>query len=103
MQKERFAIGVLGITATILLVGVVLLATSRPAGGTDMNDSGGDYAMATVQGTSSTDYILVTDAATRRMILYEYALNRGRLEPIAAQDLAQLMPPEDRSRDRGRR
>jgi hypothetical protein len=103
MQKERFAIGVLGITATILLVGVVLLATSRPASGTAMNARGGDYVMCTVQGTSSTDFILVTDAATQRMILYEYALNRGRLEPAAAQDFTQLREAVQPTRGRGRR
>jgi hypothetical protein len=102
MQRERFAIGVLSLTATILLVGVVLLATSRPAVGTGMNARGGDYVMATVQGTSSTDFILVTDAATQRMILYEYQLNRGRLEPAAAQEMSQLAPPDDRGRSRRR-
>jgi preprotein translocase subunit SecG len=100
MEKNRFAIGVLSITATVLLVGVILLSASRPVQGGGMNAQGGDYVMATVQASASTECILVVDAATSQLILYQYNLNSQRLEPLQKQDISL---PSDRDASRGPR
>lgn len=102
MDRNRFAIGVLSITATVLLVGVILLSAADPVRGIGMNARGGDYVMTTVQSGSSTENLLVVDAAADRLILYQYNVTRQRLEPLAAQDIRQLVRPDERSGRSGR-
>lgn len=73
LDAKTLAIGVLSVTACILLVGlIVVLSVSRPAMATGQNDRGGDYILLTQQISNSTEAILVIDAASRRMNMYGF-------------------------------
>jgi hypothetical protein len=72
IDGKTFAIGVLSITACILLVGF-LLVTMQPVYGIGETDRGGDYIMLTQQLTNSQEGVIIIDAASRQMTLY--ALN----------------------------
>lgn len=73
-DPKNLAIGVLSITATILLVGVLLagLFTTQEARAFAQIDRGGDYIVVTGQFSSTSELIYVTDAAAQRMNLYSY-------------------------------
>ncbi len=92
MDPRNFAIGVLSTTATILLVGVVLLF-SRPddvrAGG--MTASGGGY-IVTVGSLTQNDeeLVYVIDASTDKMIAYRFDGNRRQIELVQGIDFAEL-------------
>jgi hypothetical protein len=89
-NNENLVIGVLSITATILLVGLILVLAGSEnqalafSGG---NDRGGDYVMATGQFSSSTDLVFVTDAAANRMNIYGYDRTTRELRLYDAHDL----------------
>jgi len=104
LDGRTLAIGVLSITACILFVGLLLIVSMpTPAQAIGMNDSAGDYKMATQQLTSSTEGVIVIDAAAKRMILYGFDYNRRQVVPLSAFDLAQLPTPGPREAPRGPR
>lgn len=75
MQDNRnLTIGVLSITATVLLVGVILttLGGFTPVQALGQIDRGGDYIMVTGQFTENTELVYITDAAAQRLNLYSY-------------------------------
>lgn len=83
LDGRTFAIGILSITACVLLVGYLLLATQpTPAYATGQVDRGGDYILATEQLSSSQEGVIVIDTAARRMSLYILDMNQHRLRPI---------------------
>lgn len=73
-DSKNLAIAVLSITATVLLVGVILggLFTANEALAIGQTDRGGDYIMVTGQFTQNSELIFVTDAAAQRLNLYSY-------------------------------
>jgi hypothetical protein len=74
IDGRTFAIGVLGITACMLFVGLLLVAAQpNPAYAIGETDRGGDYIMVTQQLTNSQEGVIIIDAASRQMTLY--ALN----------------------------
>jgi hypothetical protein len=89
-NRENLAIGVLSITATVLLVGVILAFSGGEnqalafSGG---NDRGGDYVMATGQFSSSTDLVFLTDAAAGRLNVYGYDRTQRELKLWDSHDL----------------
>ena len=92
MDSRHFAIGVLSTTATILLVGVVLLY-SRPEDvrADGMTTSGGGYVM-TVGGLTQGDeqIVYVLDTSTDKMVVYRFDTNRHQIEILQGIDLAEL-------------
>lgn len=73
-DNKNYVIGVLSITATILLVGL-LLATSQhaqPAYAAGQIDRGGDYIMLTGKFSQSNELVYVTDAAAQRINAYSW-------------------------------
>ena len=82
-MKERsdLAIGVLSITAVILLVGVfVTLSQQSPVQAIGLLDRGGDYILVTGQFTENTELVYVTDAAAQRMNVYSYEQSTRQFE-----------------------
>lgn len=73
-DSRNLAIGVLSITATVLLVAVILstLITGNEAKAIGQIDRGGDYIVVTGQYTENTELVYVTDAAAQRLNLYCY-------------------------------
>ena len=91
-DSKNLSIGVLSITATVLLVGVILatLGGPEPALAIGQTDRGGDYIMVTGQFTQNSELVYVTDAATRRLNVYGYDTTRRQTIFWDAQDLGRL-------------
>jgi hypothetical protein len=81
VDSKTFAIGVLSVTAAILLVGFVLVtAFPRPAMATGQSDRSGDYIMLTQQISNSVEAVVVIDAGSKRMCLYSLDLGAKQLK-----------------------
>lgn len=94
LDGKSLAIAALSVTACVLFVGFLLVTTlSTPAYAIGMNDSAGDYKIATQQLTSSNEGIVVIDAAAKRLIVYSFDFNRKQLVPLSAFELSQLITP----------
>ena len=92
MDSRNFAIGVLSTTATILLVGVILVhSRSNEAIADGMTSSGGGY-IVTVGNLTQHDEELVylVDGATDKMVVYRFDGNRRQIELVQGVDLAEL-------------
>jgi len=92
MDSRNFAIGLLSTTATILLVGVVLLY-SRPnqvlAEG--MTVSGGGYIVTVGSLTRNDEEVVyIMDTATDKMLVYRFDTQRSQIEILQGIDLAEL-------------
>jgi len=94
-DKSDYAIGVLSITAVILLVGLLLItsASGNRAAANSMLDRGGDYIMATGQFSESDEVIYVTDTAAQRLALYSYDPTHRQFMLWDVFDLRQLPAP----------
>lgn len=91
VDGRTFAIGVLSITASILLVGFVLVAISpKSALAIGQNDRSGDYIMLTQQLTNTNEGVIVIDAAAKRMILYAYDYNDRKINVLSGLALDRL-------------
>jgi len=106
VDAKLLGIGVLSVTACVLLVGLILvLIQPTPAQANGENDRAGDYIMATQQLSTSTDAIVVIDAAARQMIFYGFDYNDRTLQILQRVNLASMpkpRPPEDDLRPRRR-
>ncbi len=94
MQEDgkNLTIGVLSVTATILLVGIILTTVGghNVAVATIDTDRGGDYTIATGQFSQSTEQVYVIDAAARRLNAYSYDKTRRQLIIWDSQDLGRM-------------
>lgn len=91
-DRDNLTIGVLSITATVL-VAAILLATlvgPEPAYGIGQTDRGGDYIIVTGQFSDSSELIYITDAAAQRLNVYSYDWNRGILVVWDSHDLKRV-------------
>lgn len=71
LDRETFTIGLLGVTAVVLFVALVLLAGQPPrALGMGTLDRAGDYILITQQLSNSQEGVVVIDAASKQMNLY---------------------------------
>ena len=91
-DNQNLAIGVLTITAIVLLVAVLLGGdgVNRQAQAIGQTDRGGDYIVVTSQFTQNAEIVLVTDAAARRLNVYGYDTTRRELVFWDSQDLGKL-------------
>ena len=94
IDGRLFAIGILSVTACILFVGFLMLSmTPAPALATGQNDRGGDYIMLTQQISQSREGIIVIDAASKRLVIYEFDINRKSITAKAPLRLDRLRTP----------
>lgn len=95
VDRRTLAVGVLSVTAVILLVGIVIVqmfpATVRADG---MSISGGDYIM-TVGALVDTDeeYIYVIDVPSSKLAVYRFDVTRHRIQIIQGIELSRLRTP----------
>ncbi|MCK4660455.1 MAG: hypothetical protein KAV82_13115 [Phycisphaerae bacterium] len=117
MDNKNLTIAVLGITAVILLVGVIIV-NSQPQPALASAGPGiesGDYILATGQFLPDEHLLYVIDAVSQRMIVYRFDIRtRQSFSPTDGVDLALLreqaaqadpqqpQPRSGRSRGRGR-
>jgi hypothetical protein len=93
MDHKDFAIGVLSITATILVVGLILVTSQPPpalaAAGPGVQS--GDYVLTTGQFQVDEDLLYVLDATAQRMVVYRFDIrSRSSFAPVDGIDLAAL-------------
>ncbi len=87
-QRDNLTIGVLSITAVVLLVGVLLApGWQAPAYAIGQLDRGGDYIMLTGQFSKSSEMVYLIDAAAQQLNAYSYDWNRGILVIWDSHDL----------------
>lgn len=89
MTSKDFAIGILSVTAVILLVGLLVINVGRPeaAYGYGQNASGGDYLVTTSQFDGLTELLYVLDAGVEQMNVYAYNVALGRVELVRSLDV----------------
>ncbi len=94
VDGKLFAIGILSVTACILFVGFLLLSmTPTSALAQGQIDRGGDYIMLTQQISQSVEGIIIIDAASKRLVIYEFDINRKSIVAKAPLRLDRLTPP----------
>jgi hypothetical protein len=103
IDNKAFAIGILSVTAAILLVGFVLVtAFPRPALATGQNDRSGDYVMLTQQISNSVEAVIVIDAASQRMCMYGLDLGTKQLRLLQRDFPLDRLPGSQEERPGGR-
>ncbi len=104
IDGQTFAIGVLTVTASVLLVGFVLVSiTPRQALGVGQLDRGGDYIMLTQQISNSQEAVVIVDAASKRLNMYHLDANTRKLGMILQGLPLDRLPGNQRERDSGGR
>lgn len=94
IDAKLFAIGILSVTACVLFVGFLLISmTPTPAYGIGQNDRGGDYIMLTQQISNSVEGIIVIDAASKRLVMYQFDINLKAIRAQAPLRLDKLPAP----------
>lgn len=90
-DSEPLAIGVLSITAVILLVGILVVTTVNDrALAVGQTDRGGDYIVLGVQFNNGTETVAITDAAAQKVNIYGFDLSSKRIAIWTSQDLKRL-------------
>ncbi len=91
MNHQNMIIGVLTVTATILLVGLILLGTltQQPAHAVGQNDRCGNYLMATGQWNGNRELLWILDAKSGNLGMYYFDSQRARIELADMDNLQQ--------------
>lgn len=105
LDRKTFAIGVLSITAVMLIVGIcVVVSLPEPAIAIGQTDRGGDYLMVTSQFNTGTELVFLVDGAVGRMIAYAYNINSRTLQIWDQVEFQRFMRnPQAQQDDDGRR
>ncbi len=107
-DSQNLTIGVLSITAVVLLVGVVLMVVGgqNEARAIGQTAWGGDYIVVTGQFTQNIELLYVMDARARRLNAYSFDKTRWQLIFWHSQDLGGLLggagAAEESGSERGR-
>lgn len=84
MNSKDFAIGVLAVTATVLLSAVLVLSVlaPKPAHAYAQLDEGHGYSLFTIQVSDATELVGVINHAAGLMNIYRFDINLNRLLPV---------------------
>lgn len=78
IDAKTFAIGVLSITAVILMVGLMLVGTApRTATASEVSTIAGDFTLGVGQVTRDTELLYVIDNVTQRLLVYGFNRRTG--------------------------
>ncbi|MCO6438851.1 MAG: hypothetical protein J5J06_17285 [Phycisphaerae bacterium] len=105
MDSRDFTIGILATTATILLVGVLLIST-RPAPvlAAGMTQTLGDYVITVGVGLQNDqDVVYILDAQEQKVAGYQFNPGRKEIELRAGIDLAPALESQNKAPQPGRR
>lgn len=94
ISTQNLTIGILSTTATVLLVGLLVIGTRpQPADAFAMNASGGNYTLVTGQVQADEELLFVINAVEQRMIAYRFDTNKREIEVVEGIDFTQLNAP----------
>ncbi len=100
MNGKDFAIGILSVTAVILLAAIMIVQVmpAQPVMAAGTAVTAGRYTVTTAQLDDTSDLIYVVDTTTRTMNIYGFAPALGQLQLIQRMDVhrqqpAQVPPP----------
>ena len=92
MNGKDFTIGVLSVTAVVLLVGFLLLQAIPPQPAMASGQGGvvGEYVASTEQVDEYCEVVTILDTATQRMNFYMLDLSTNQLAPLQSFDAKAL-------------
>ena len=104
LTTKDFAIGVLSITATILLTAILLMNAFEPrtAMAFGQTDKTPGYTMSTAQADLTTELLLVVSEREHKMNVYGFNRVTGRIDMIQGIDLARMTEAIQKARRLGR-
>ena len=106
MNSKDFTIGVLSVTAVVLLVGFLVLQAIPPQPALASGQSGtvGDYVVTTAFVDDQSEVIGILDTAAQRVNFYQLESNANRIVLLYSQDIRlQAGAPRDAGRPQRRR
>jgi hypothetical protein len=99
MDSRNLAIGVLAITAVVLLVGIIVINIQPPpALAGNISSYGGDYTLTVGRVADDTEVLYVLDNVTQRLVIYVINRNSGVVDMLDGFELGQLRAPGSVSR-----
>ncbi|HNQ21961.1 MAG TPA: hypothetical protein PKK06_02595 [Phycisphaerae bacterium] len=91
MDSRNITIGVLTITAVILLVGVLTLnVRPEPALAAGMAAQGGDYVLTVGRVTTNDELLYAIDSSANKLVVYRFDGNRRQIEPVQTINLKEM-------------
>ncbi|UCF32368.1 MAG: hypothetical protein JSV78_08525 [Phycisphaerales bacterium] len=88
MDSKNFAIGVLSVTAVILLVGILVIhSMPTPAAASGMTQTGGNYVMSVGRLNVNEEVLYVIDSSDAKVLLYAFDIARKQIVPQSGIDL----------------
>lgn len=100
-SAKDFTIGVLSVTAVVLLVGLILVnhVAPRPVCASGQGGVTGDYVVTTARLDNTTEVLFITDTIAQEMNMYGFIPGRGVIELVQKFDLRALdainQPPKE--------
>ena len=80
MDNKTYAIGVLSITAVILLVAVLIISSSTPAARAgEISSVAGDFTISVGHATNDSELLYIVDNTTERMCVYGVNRKTGKV------------------------
>ena len=82
MDSKQFAIGILSVTAVILLAATVVVhSRPEPASAAGMTAMGGDYVLTVGALNASEELLYVVDSAAEKIVVYTFDAGRKSIVP----------------------
>ncbi len=78
-DTKNITIGLLCVSAAILVTLAVIIQTGEPAGAVGVSATGGEYIMFTGQVTSSTDMLYVVDLTKKKLNAYHFDTKKNAI------------------------
>jgi hypothetical protein len=104
MTKKDFTIGILSVTAVILLASLFIIVNVAPqqAMAFGQNQRAGDFLMSTAQLDETADLVILVDAAMQKMNVYGFNVPANQIElvqpPIDLSPLQRMLMPQPAGR-----
>ena len=92
-NTKLFAIGVLAVTAVILVCAVAMV-DRLPVAHAESPDRGGDYIMVAGETTRGEQVVYVIDIGSQELGVYSANVSNNRIDPVAKYRLSRL-PSKD--------
>jgi hypothetical protein len=90
MDSKNFAIGILSVTAVILLVGILVIhSMPTPAAASGMTQTGGNYVLSVGRLNLNEEVLYVVDSSDAKVLLYAIDIARKQIVPQGGIDLNQ--------------